>query len=79
MCKKMIILGIDPGYAIVGVGVVAYAGNKFKTLEYGAITTPAQMSTTERLKKIYDQITMYVDKYKPDAAAIEELFFNSNQ
>ncbi len=75
----MIILGIDPGYAIVGIGVLAYAGNKFKTLEYGAITTPAGMSTTERLKKIYAQITMYVDKYKPDAAAIEELFFNSNQ
>ncbi|MCH5210153.1 MAG: crossover junction endodeoxyribonuclease RuvC [Oscillospiraceae bacterium] len=75
----MVIIGIDPGYAIVGVGVVEYIGNKFRTLEYGAITTPAGMPTTERLKKIYAEITMYADKYKPDAMAIEELFFNSNQ
>lgn len=76
---KMIIIGIDPGYAIVGIGVVEYVGNKFRTLEYNAITTPAGMPTTERLKKIYQEMTMYIDKYKPDAVAIEELFFNSNQ
>lgn len=75
----MIILGIDPGYAIVGIGVVEYRGNKFRTLEYGAITTPAKMPTVDRLKKIYDEMTLLIDKYKPDAAAIEELFFNSNQ
>lgn len=75
----MIILGVDPGYAIVGIGVIEYVGNKFRTLEYGAITTPAGMPTTERLKKIYQEMEMYLDKYKPDAVAIEELFFNSNQ
>ena len=75
----MIIIGIDPGYAIVGVGVIEYVGNKFRTLEYNAITTPAGMNTVERLKKIYTEMTMYIDKYKPDAIAIEELFFNSNQ
>lgn len=75
----MIIIGIDPGYAIVGVGVVEYVGNKFRTLEYNAITTPAGMNTVDRLKKIYDEMGMYLDKYKPDAMAIEELFFNSNQ
>ncbi len=75
----MIIIGIDPGYAIVGIGVIEYVGNKFRTLEYGAITTPAGMPTTERLKKIYEEMNMYLDKYKPDAVAIEELFFNSNQ
>ena len=75
----MVIIGIDPGYAIVGIGVVEYVGNKFRTLEYGAITTPADMSTVDRLKKIYDELTMYLEKYKPDAVAIEELFFNSNQ
>ena len=63
----MIIIGIDPGYAIVGIGVVEYVGNKFRTLEYNAITTPAGMPTVERLKKIYTEM------------AIEELFFNSNQ
>lgn len=75
----MIIIGVDPGYAIVGIGVVEYVGNKFRTLEYGAITTPAGMPTVDRLKKIYDEMTMYLEKYKPDAVAIEELFFNSNQ
>ena len=48
---NMVIIGIDPGYAIVGIGVVEYVGNKFRTLEYGAITTPADMSTVDRLKK----------------------------
>ena len=75
----MIIIGIDPGYAIVGIGVIEYKGNKFRTLEYNAIKTPAGMPTTERLKKIYQEINMYIDKYNPDAVAIEELFFNSNQ
>ncbi len=75
----MIILGIDPGYAIVGVGVVEYVGNKFRTLEYNAITTPAGMPTVERLQKIYQEMNMYIDKYSPDVMAIEELFFNSNQ
>lgn len=75
----MIILGIDPGYAIVGIGLIEYKGNKFRVLEYNAITTPAGMATVERLKKIYTEITSYLIKYDPDAIAIEELFFNSNQ
>ncbi len=75
----MIIIGIDPGYAIVGVGVVEYKGNKFRPIEYTAITTPAGMNTVDRLKKIYDEMAMLIDKHKPDAMAIEELFFNSNQ
>lgn len=75
----MIIIGIDPGYAIVGVGVVEYKGNKFRPIEYTAITTPAGMNTVDRLKKIYDEMSMLIDKHKPDSMAIEELFFNSNQ
>lgn len=75
----MIIIGVDPGYAIVGIGVVEYKGNKFRTLEYNAITTPAGMPTVDRLKKIYDEMTLLLEKYQPDAVAIEELFFNSNQ
>ena len=75
----MIIIGVDPGYAIVGIGVIEYSGNKFRPLEYGAITTPAGMPTVERLKKIYDEMTLLIDKYSPNAVAIEELFFNSNQ
>lgn len=75
----MIIIGVDPGYAIVGIGVIEYNGNRFRPLEYGAITTPAGMPTVDRLKKIYDEMTLLIDKYHPDAVAIEELFFNSNQ
>lgn len=75
----MIILGIDPGYAIVGIGVIEFVGNKFKPLEYNAITTPAGMPAPERLQTIYQGIEYFINKYSPDAAAIEELFFNSNQ
>ena len=74
----MLILGIDPGYAIVGIGVIRYEGNKFRILEYDAITTPAGIPAPMRLKHIYEQINAYLDKYKPDAVAIEELFFNNN-
>ena len=58
----MIIIGIDPGYAIVGIGVVEYVGNKFRTLEYNAITTPAGMPTVERLKKIYPNMIVIKKK-----------------
>lgn len=74
----MIIIGIDPGYAIVGVGVIEYKGNKFRPIEYNAITTHSSMASSLRLKIIYDEICEYLDKYKPDAVAIEELFFNTN-
>ncbi len=75
----MRILGIDPGYAIIGVGVVDYTGNKFKTVAYDAITTEAGVPTPLRLQKIFTELNAYIDKYKPDAVAVEELFFNSNQ
>jgi crossover junction endodeoxyribonuclease RuvC len=75
----VIILGIDPGYAIVGIGVLEYKGNKFRPIEYNAITTHASMATSLRLRVIFEEIGMYLDKYKPDAVAIEELFFNNNQ
>ena len=75
----MIILGVDPGYAIVGIGVIEYKGNRFRMLEYGAITTPAGMPTPQRLQKIYQEMVRYLHKYQPDAVAVEELFFNSNQ
>ena len=74
----MIILGIDPGFAIVGVGVIEYIGNKFKTIDHFAITTKAHTPIEERLKIIYDSINETIDKYKPDFMAVEELFFNNN-
>ena len=75
----MIILGIDPGYAIVGYGVLEYKGNKFKVLDYGAITTDASMDMFERFKSIYDDLNQIIETYNPEFMAIEELFFNSNQ
>ena len=75
----MIILGIDPGYAIVGYGVLEYNGNKFKVIEYGAITTDASMEMFDRLKSIHDDLNKIIERVKPDFMAIEELFFNSNQ
>mgnify|MGYP001115117264 FL=1 len=75
----MIILGIDPGYAIVGYGVLEYKNNKFKVIEYGAITTDASMDMFDRFKSIYDDICEVMERTKPDFMAIEELFFNTNQ
>ena len=75
----MFILGIDPGLAIVGWGAVEYNNNKFRTLGYGAITTPAGRDVEQRLLMIYDGLDKIIKKYKPDQMAIEELFFNTNQ
>ena len=75
----MRILGIDPGFAIVGYGVVDYIGNKFKAYDYGAVTTEAKEDMFIRFKKIYDGVCEIIEREKPDAMAIEELFFNSNQ
>ena len=74
----MRILGIDPGIAIVGFGVLDYDGVNFKVVDYGAITTPAHTPVKERLKMIYDDLAYVIEKYKPEQMAIEELFFNNN-
>ncbi|EFI42238.1 MULTISPECIES: crossover junction endodeoxyribonuclease RuvC [Peptoniphilus] len=74
----MIILGIDPGFAIVGYGIIEVVGNKYKVLDYGAITTDSKMSFPLRLEKIYLKLEDLVKKYKPDDIAFEELFFNKN-
>ena len=74
----MIILGIDPGIAILGYGIVEYNGNSFKTLDYGAVLTDSKETTPNRLNKIYDELGKLLDIYKPNAVAIEELFFNKN-
>lgn len=74
----MIILGIDPGYAIIGYGVIEYLRGKFRVLGYGAITTEAGVPVPDRLRTIYDEMTAILKKYRPDEVAIEELFFNSN-
>ena len=75
----MIILGIDPGLATVGFGVIMFERNRFTTIDYGAIITPPHIPVHERLLMIYGEMQKTIEKHKPDDLAIEELFFNTNQ
>lgn len=75
----MIILGIDPGIAIVGYGVIEYKNGKFRTIGMGSIETPAGIDVEDRLEMVYDDMCEVIDTYQPDEMAIEELFFNTNQ
>ncbi|MBR5515972.1 MAG: crossover junction endodeoxyribonuclease RuvC [Clostridia bacterium] len=75
----MIILGIDPGIAIVGYGVIDYSNNRFHVLDYGAVTTPAHTPVEARLEMIYSDMNELIKTYNPARMSIEELFFNSNQ
>lgn len=74
----MVVLGIDPGYAIVGYGVVNYNANRFQIIEYGAVTTEAKTLFSNRLLKIYHEVSDIIKRTKPDALSIEKLFFNTN-
>ncbi len=74
----MIILGIDPGIAIVGWGVIEYNGSKFRTLGYGSIQTPKTKTTSQRLADIYAALGDIIDRYRPEQIAVEELFWNTN-
>ena len=74
----MVILGIDPGYAIIGYGIIDT--NKVDmVVDYGAITTPKEDSMPLRLEAIDSSLKYLFDKYKPDVVAVEELFFFKNQ
>lgn len=74
----MRILGIDPGYAILGWGVIERKGNRFYTPDYGAVTTDKDMPMSGRLEVIYDRLIEIIDEQKPDVASIEKIFFNTN-
>ena len=76
--KNVIIIGIDPGFAITGYGVVTYKGNKFQMLENGVINTPAQQAFPDRLLSISQGLEELIARFRPDAMAVEELFFNTN-
>lgn len=75
----MRILGIDPGYAIVGCAVVDYEKNRFALQEAGAVTTEAALPLEERVLLIYQQLCVLLDRVRPDVMAIEQLFFTTNQ
>jgi crossover junction endodeoxyribonuclease RuvC len=74
----MRIIGIDPGYATVGFGVLEYDGYNFTPLRYGAVTTSPDMEFPLRLNEIYDDTEKLFLSYEPDYLAIEKLFFNTN-
>lgn len=74
----MRILGIDPGLAIVGFGFVDKIGNKLTPVQYGSIQTEAHTPEEERLLHVYEGMVQLLDKYKPDAVAVEKLFFSRN-
>ncbi len=74
----MRILGIDPGYATVGFGILDYDGRQFSVVNFGAITTFPEQPFAERLQTIYRDMRELLELYKPDALSMEKLFFNTN-
>lgn len=75
----MRILGIDPGYAIIGWGVIRYERGRFIPEDFGAITTPAGMPFNRRLERIYEELRTVLAQFQPDAVAVEKLYFQNNQ
>ena len=74
----MIVLGIDPGYAITGYGLVNYQTNNFKCLTFGTISTRPEMPFEKRLLRIAEELDQLISVWQPDVMAIEELFFSRN-
>ncbi|PKL91125.1 MAG: crossover junction endodeoxyribonuclease RuvC [Candidatus Goldiibacteriota bacterium HGW-Goldbacteria-1] len=74
----MIILGIDPGTARCGYGVIEKKGSAVRAAAYGLIETDKDMEPALRLKKIYNELSDIIDKYKPEFVSVEKLFFNKN-
>ena len=75
----MRILGIDPGYAIVGFGVIDYDGYNYKVVDYGVIESSKDEAMPVRMAIVYNGVSELIEKYKPDCMAVEELFFFKNQ
>ena len=74
----MVILGLDPGYGTTGYGVIDYAHGEARALAYGAVTTRPGRELALRLTEIYADLQTLLDKFKPDAVAVEELFWGHN-
>jgi crossover junction endodeoxyribonuclease RuvC len=75
----MVILGVDPGYATIGCGVLRYQNDRFCPLDCRAVTTPAGMPFEQRLLVIHREMSELIERFSPDAMAVEELFFGHNQ
>jgi crossover junction endodeoxyribonuclease RuvC len=76
--KGHTILGIDPGTATMGWGVVRQEGSRLRYMQHGAITTPSNWAMPRRLGRLFDGVTQLLEGYRPDTVAVEELFFNTN-
>ena len=74
----MLILGIDPGYAIIGWGIIRFERGKYIPVDFGAITTEAGTPFNRRLEQIYDQLNELLDTHHPDVVAVEKLYFQTN-
>ena len=74
----MRVLGVDPGIAITGYGIIDFVGNSFTHVAYGSIQTTSDTPPHLRLCKLYNELTELIDKYHPQCLAVEELFFNRN-
>lgn len=77
--QKTRIIGIDPGYAIVGWGILDYDGRRFSVVDYGAILTEAGLSLPHRIEIIWDELSDILKNYQPSSMAVEQLFFTTNQ
>ena len=75
----MKILGIDPGMAIVGYGLIEGEEDNYKLIASGSIQTDKKLDDSKRLLEIYNDLSVIVEKYKPDCASVEQLFFFKNQ
>ena len=76
--NENLVLGIDPGTAITGYGLVWGEGDNLRLVDYGTITTPSDESQPQRLQEIYRQLTALIQERQPTAAAVEKLFFSRN-
>ncbi|MDR1755055.1 MAG: crossover junction endodeoxyribonuclease RuvC [Eubacterium sp.] len=75
----MRVIGVDPGFATVGFGIIDNEKSRFNVIEYGVISTSAKKSFDLRLLEIYNDLLYLLDIHKPDCAAIEQLYFTTNQ
>ncbi|HEY5466253.1 MAG TPA: crossover junction endodeoxyribonuclease RuvC, partial [Clostridia bacterium] len=74
----MVLMGIDPGYAITGYGLLDYTNGKLRIIDFGVVSTKAGTPFEKRMLAIFDGLTQSIELYRPVSIAIEELFFNRN-
>jgi len=74
----MLVLGLDPGLATMGYGLIEGDGRTLQTIAYGVLRTPAKLATSDRLMLLHQELTTLLNQYRPNVAAVEELFYSTN-